>query len=99
MQSLANFGFEIAAAEVFMLSAICVVLLVDVFLRDESRWITYALSLATLAGAAFVTARFGVDARATAFDGMFVADPMGNVLKLFSYGTVAVAFIYSREYL
>ena len=30
---------------------------------------------------------------------MFVADPMGDVLKLFSYGTVAVAFLYSREYL
>ena len=24
---------------------------------------------------------------------------MGDVLKLFSYGTVAVSFLYSREYL
>ena len=30
---------------------------------------------------------------------MYIADPMGDVLKLFSYGTVAVAFLYSREYL
>ena len=30
---------------------------------------------------------------------MYIADPMGDVLKLFTYGTVAVAFLYSREYL
>src|SRR5688500_5578601 len=30
---------------------------------------------------------------------MAIADPMGDVLKLCSYGTVAVTFIYSREYL
>ena len=46
-----------------------------------------------------MTVEYGVEARVTAFDGMFVADPMGDVLKLFSYGTVAVAFLYSREYL
>jgi NADH-quinone oxidoreductase subunit N len=34
-----------------------------------------------------------------AFEGMFIADPMGDVLKLFSYGTVAVSLLYSREYL
>jgi NADH-quinone oxidoreductase subunit N len=57
------------------------------------------LSLLTLAGAAYMTVRYGVQSRVTAFDGMYVADPMGDVLKLFSYGTVAVAFLYSREYL
>ena len=60
---------------------------------------TYALSLLALAGAAFMTVRNGVDARVVTFDGSFVADPMGDLLKLFSYGTVAVAFMYSREYL
>jgi NADH-quinone oxidoreductase subunit N len=99
MQALVNTGLEAAAAEIFMLGAICVVLLIDVFLSDRRRWITYALSLLTLAGAALVTVRYGVDARTTAFDGLFVADPMGDVLKLFAYGTVAVAFIYSRDYL
>ena len=42
-----------AAAEIFILTAICVILLVDVFLSDRTRWITYALSLLTLAGAAY----------------------------------------------
>lgn len=92
-------GAQAAAAEVFVLSAVCVILLVDVFLTDRWRWVTYALSLATLAGAAYATVRYGVDEPVQAFDGMFIADPLGDVLKLFSYGTVAVAFLYSREYL
>jgi NADH-quinone oxidoreductase subunit N len=91
--------YAAASAEIFVLAAICVVLLVDVFLKDSSRWVTYALSLITLAGAAAVTLNFGVDARVSAFSGTFVADPMGDVLKLFTYGTIAVALIYSREYL
>lgn len=94
-----EFGVQAAAAEIYMLSAVCVILLVDVFLSERTRWVTYALSLLALAGAAYVTVAYGVQARVTAFDGMFVADPMGDVLKLFSYGTVAVAFLYSREYL
>ncbi len=96
---VSNFGMQAAAAEIFLLTAVCVILLVDVFLSDRSRWITYALSLLTLAGAAFVTGEFAVDSRVMAFDGMFIADPMGDVLKLFSYGTVAVSLLYSREYL
>src|SRR5690606_17998222 len=96
---LANSGMHVAAAEMFLAGAICVVLLVDVFLSNRTRWVTYALSLLTLAGCAWMTVRYGVNERVIAFDGMYVADPMGDLLKLFSYGTVAAAFVYSREYL
>jgi NADH-quinone oxidoreductase subunit N len=97
--AMSNMGLHAAAAEIFMLSAVCVILLVDVFLSDRTRWITYALSLLSLVGAAFVTIEYSVEGRVSAFDGMFVADPMGDVLKLFAYGTVAIAFLYSKEYL
>lgn len=96
---IANLGMQAAAAEIFLVGAICAILLIDVFLSDRLRWITYVLSLLTLAGCAWMTVRYGVDERFHAFDGMFVADAMGDLLKLFSYGTVAVAFVYSREYL
>ena len=83
-----------------MLAAACVILLVDLFLSDDQRWITATLTLATLAGAAVITAYVsGVSERVTAFDGMYVADPMGDVLKLFLYLVVGVALLYSREYL
>jgi NADH-quinone oxidoreductase subunit N len=99
MSSWAEMGGQVAAAEAFVLTALCVILVIDVFLTDRSRWLTYVLSLLTLAGAAYMTVRYGVQGRVTAFDGMYIADPMGDVLKLFSYGTVAVSFLYSREYL
>ncbi len=99
MSSWAEMGGQVAAAEIFVVTAACVILLIDLFLTERSRWITYVLSLLTLAGAAYMTVRYGVQGRVTAFDGMYIADPMGDVLKLFSYGTVAVAFLYSREYL
>jgi NADH-quinone oxidoreductase subunit N len=99
MSTWAEMGGQIAAAEIFVLTAACVILVIDLFLSERSRWITYALSLLTLAGAAYMTVRYGVQGRVSAFDGMYIADPMGDVLKLFSYGTVAVSFLYSREYL
>ena len=91
--------YAAAAAEIFIVGAICLVLLVDVFLSDRTRWVSFALTLLSLVGAAFVTLNYAVDGRVIAFSGTFVADPMGDVLKLFSYGTIGVALLYSKEYL
>jgi NADH-quinone oxidoreductase subunit N len=88
-----------AWAEIFVLAAACTILLVDVFLGDRHRWVTYALCMATLAGAAFLTASHAATERVSAFHGMFIADPLADVLKLFTYAMVAVSFLYSREYL
>ena len=96
---IASFEFAAASAELFLLAAICVILLVDVFLSERTRWVTFALSLLAIAGTAFATVNFSVSSRVVAFSGTYIADPMGDVLKLFAYGTVAVAFLYSREYL
>ena len=99
MSSWTEMSGQVAAAEIFVLTAVCVILVIDLLLTERTRWITYVLSLLTLAGAAYMTVRYGVQVRTPALDGMFIADPMGDVLKLFTYGTVAVSFLYSREYL
>jgi len=91
--------FVPAYAEMFVLAMTCLVLVVDVFLRDEQRGITYALSMVTLLGAALITANFGFPDRVLTFNSHFVADSMGDVLKLFVYATTAVVFLYSRDYL
>lgn len=88
-----------AYAEIFVLAMACVVLVVDVFLRDEQRGITYGLSMLTLLGAAIVTANLGTTERLVTFSGHYLADPMGDVLKLVVYATTAVVFLYSRDYL
>src|SRR5688572_6958819 len=88
-----------SAPEVFLLGAICVILLIDVFLRDDQRNVTYVLSMLALIGAAATTAYFGVNSEVIAFSGSYVTDPASGVLKIMAYVIVGVTFLYSREYL
>src|SRR4051812_41951313 len=86
-----------AAPEIFLTFAICAVLLVDVFLGDHQRNVTYVLSMLALIGTAAVTLYTSVDHRVLAFGGSFVLDPTAGVLKMFTYIIVGVVFLYSRE--
>jgi NADH-quinone oxidoreductase subunit N len=89
----------LAAPEIFLTTAICIVLLVDVFLRDDQRHITYVLSMLALIGTATAQYLFDVSNQAIGFNGSYVADPAGNVLKMFAYVVTGVVFVYSRDYL
>ncbi len=86
-------------AEVFLLIATSAILLIDMFLSESKRGITYVLSLLSLAGAAaFTYADFAAGTTTYAFNNMVVSDPMGNLLKLFTYLAVGITLIYSRQY-
>ena len=87
-----------AAPEIFLLVAACVVLMVDVVLSDRSRWVSYLLTLAALAGTALLVIAGSGEATAYTFHDMFVRDPMANVLKIFVCIAVAGVLIYSRSY-
>src|SRR5688572_26635162 len=98
--TLADLNLGPAYAELFVLGAACLILLIDLFISERHRGITATLTFLTLVGAAAITAFVsGVDGRVTALNGMYVADPMGDVLKLFTYLAVAVSLLYSRDYL
>lgn len=98
--TLETLNIQASYAECFVLAATCVVLLVDLAVSDKRRWITVLLTFLTLAGAAAITAFVsGVDGRVTAFGDMYVADPMGDVLKLVLYLIVGLALVYARDYL
>ena len=86
-----------AAPEIALTIAICVVLLVDVFLRDHQRNVTYVLSMLSLIVTAAVSFYFQVDREIVAFNGSFVTDPASGVLKMFAYIVVGIVFLYSRE--
>ena len=91
--------YAAVAAEIFLGVAICVVLLVDVFLRQEQRHITYILSFVAIAGTAATTAFCGADGTVITFSGSYIADSAGNTLKMMAYVIVALVFLYSRDYL
>ena len=96
MQSL---NFLAALPEIVLLVATCVLLVADLFVPDARRNITYVLTLAilVLTGAAcwwllssgIVTYAFG---------GMYVTDPMANLLKLVAIIAVALVLVYAQSY-
>lgn len=88
-----------AAAEIVVLLMACVILIIDLFLPERRRWITYGLCLVTLVLAALATAFYVPRETVITFSGTFVSDPLARILKLFVYVVVAAVFLYSKDYL
>lgn len=91
--------FVPALPEIFVLVMVSLILLIDAAVDDSKRYLAYVLSLLTLAGAAFLTARDLSSMPVLTLGGLFIDDPLSDVLKLFLYLTVAVVLVYSRDYL
>src|ERR1700758_3122744 len=89
-----------AIAEIWLVAAICIVLMVDVFAGERRRGLTPTLTLLALAVGAALTVQYGEVARRTLlFDGLYLADELGWALKLAGFLIVALALLYSRSYL
>ena len=89
-----------ALPEIYLTAAICVLLMADVFFGDKRRGFTPSFTLLLLAGGAAITALYAnVGERVVLFGESYVADPLSVHLKLFAFLTIAVALLYSREYL
>ncbi|HEX2667985.1 MAG TPA: NADH:ubiquinone oxidoreductase subunit N, partial [Gammaproteobacteria bacterium] len=63
-----------AVPEMFLLGMICFILVVDVFLAESHRLVTYWLALATVAGTAWLTVAVAQQGSLLTFGGMFVND-------------------------
>jgi len=88
-----------ALPEIFLTIAASSILLIDMFLNDAKRHITYLLSLLTLGVCAWISMGDVVSgATVYTFSNMFVSDAMSSLLKVFSYAAVALTLIYSRQY-
>lgn len=85
--------------EIFLLIATSAILLIDMFLPDEKRVITYVLSLLTLVGCAVLTyVGYAGGETVYTFSDMFVSDPLSGLLKLGSYLAIGLTLIYGRQY-
>ncbi len=89
-----------ALPETFLAAAICMILLADVFLGERGRRITPTLTLlALVVGAALTLGWAQAGTRVELFSGLYVADPLATLLKLFGFLVTALALLYSRSYL
>ncbi len=97
--TLEMLNYSAAWPEIFLLAMACIVLVVDVYLRDDQRNFTYVLSQLSLLVTLFLVMSHGRDDAVIAYNGVFVSDALADVLKAFILGIVFVIFVYSREYL
>ncbi len=89
-----------ALPEIYLAIAVCVVLLVDVFAGRAATRVTPTLTLLVLAlGAGLLLTFAQVPSTVELFSGMYVTDPLANLLKLLAMLFVAVSLLYSRHYL
>ncbi|MGV3654284.1 MAG: NADH-quinone oxidoreductase subunit NuoN [Noviherbaspirillum sp.] len=94
-----NLNLAPAYPEIFLVIATSAIMLIDMYLGEARRNITYVLSLLALAVAAALSfADLSAGTTVYTFNNMFLSDPLGNLLKLFCYLAVGVTFIYSRQY-
>ncbi len=88
-----------ASAEIFLLTMTCVVMLVDLLVKDKKRTLTFALTQLTLVGTAIATFITSTGEISYTFSNMYVDDLMGDLLKLLLYMTVMIVLFYSRGYI
>ena len=87
-----------ALPELFMVAAIALILLLDLFVSERFQNLTYYLTQSTLA----ITGYFAfnlIGESAVIFDGTFVLDTIGSYFKVFMMVFTIVALVYSRHYL
>ena len=85
--------------EIFLLSATCALLLIDLFVSNARRGITHFLALVVLAATAALLVRDPASASSTAFGGMFIRDGVADALKLFVLAVSAAALVYAKSWL
>ena len=92
-------NYYVAWPEIFLLIMTCVVLVVDIYLTDDRRNVTYVLSQLSLLGTLLIIVCNMAETKTIAFNGTYISDAMGDLLKFFVVAIVAVVFVYSRDYL
>lgn len=91
--------FMPAMPEIFLLTMVCAILVIDLFLKDESRGATYMLSIITLMATAFLSFSGFSSETIITFSGSFILDPMSTILKIAICIIVIAVFIYAKDYL
>jgi NADH-quinone oxidoreductase subunit N len=85
--------------ETVLLAAACLVLVADLFVPERLRNVSYSISLTALAVAALCCWQLlQTQSVQFAFGGMFVSDPMAQVLKLFACLATGLGLVYAQSY-
>ncbi len=98
-----NFNFNVAELifalpELFLLFAISLILLFDLFVSQRLKQFTYYLTQLALLITGLLAFNL-IGENATIFSGTFVLDSLGSTFKVFILGFAIIALVYTRHYL
>jgi NADH-quinone oxidoreductase subunit N len=88
-----------ALPEMLVLTMAMFILLLDLFLKQNNRFLIYIFAQLTLLGAAFITVSTHSPSVGYFFSGMFVDDALSDVLKLMIYLSTSMLLVYTRSYI
>lgn len=92
-------NIHIALPEIIILVTACLALLGDLFLRKRYQAIAHHIACCGLIAAACVSYLYIGNFRVLLFHGLFINDDVANLMKLFTYISVLLCFIYSDNYM
>jgi len=93
-----SMNFSAILPEIVLLCGASAILLVDLFLSDTRRHVSFWLAQAVLAIAAWASLASMQAQPATAFSGMVADDMLADTLKFLNCAAVSLALFYSRGY-
>ncbi len=85
--------------EISLLTLACVVLVVDLFIREQHRIVSYGIAQVGLLLTIGITLAVSRPEAQVLFDGSYIRDPMSDVLKVGVLLISFLAFLYAKDYL
>ena len=93
-------NWQVLYPEIVLLAMACVIAIVDLFVTDPARRLTFWLTQATLATVALLhLSALGTGASLEGMQGMVASDPLGHLLAFFATVSVMVTLVYARPYI
>ncbi len=92
-------NLNIALPEIVLLAMTVITLLIDIFVKQKQKHLTFAFALLSIVLAFGCTIYLYPVPKTFALNGLYVHSHLSSVLKLFIYITTFFAFIYAREYI
>ena len=93
-------NWQVLYPEIVLLTMACVIAIVDLFVTDPARRVTFWLTQATLAALALLHLQALVAGQSLyGMQGMVVADPLGHLLALMAALSVMVTMAYAQPYI
>ncbi|MGX5174996.1 NADH-quinone oxidoreductase subunit NuoN [Aliikangiella sp. IMCC44653] len=95
----ASINFELMISEIFLLTAICCIMLVDLFQRDKERKLTFTLTQSSLVVLVIIGFNQIGQAAQTGFYDHWISDGLSHVLKIAIYIISFIALLYARPFI